>query len=534
MAFILATFVPIGAVAQESLSLSVTPTLFEMSATKGQMWQSNIKVINTNTFPLTVYARPVNFAPRGESGQGKFVPILSDVTEGSTLAEWIQLDPETPYTIEPEQSLTIPFTIDVPEDAAPGGHFAAVLVGTKPPESSDRLEIRTSQIVTSLFFLRIEGDVVEDGRIRSFSVANRFATRPEAEFDLRFENRGNVHIQPQGQITIYNMWGKERGVIPINLQTHFGNVLPDSIRNFQFSWQGEFSVTDIGRYTAKVALAYGNDVRQFSDSEVTFWVVPLKPLLLTLLIVGLIVMFIVWAIRSYVRRMLALAGVAPGTYSRLATADRTRNVSRGDVNLSSYQTISSPIRTGFLDLRTQFHKVDGVVDVAHALSSFIKTYNRFFIAFTVLVTIAVGLFFYIKTVTVDSRSFEVAIENPSQVINLSSEEIILSEKIGESNTLSASTTQPFTITLVNTSGQSGVAAETAVRLASKGYAVQTLSTEAGRIDKRSVIVYDPALTDSALALSSVLGGALPSATTETTTESNPAIVIYLGRDQLSN
>jgi len=232
--------------------------------------------------------------------------------------------------------------------------------------------------------------------------------------------------------------------------------------------------------------------------------------------------------------MLTLAGVAPGAYSRLATADKARSVSRGDVNLSSYQTISSPIRTGFLDLRTQFHKVDSVVDAAHALFSFIKTYSRFFIAFGVFVVIAVGLFFYIKTVTVDSRSFEVAIENPSQVINLSSEEIILSEKIGESNTLSASTTQPFTITLVNTSGQSGVAAETAIQLAAKGYAVQTLLTEAGRIDKRSVIVYDPALTDSALALSSVLGGALPSATTATATESNPVIVIYLGRDQLSN
>ena len=31
-----------------------------------------------------------------------------------------------------------------------------------------------------------------------------------------------MHIQPQGDIKIFNMWGQERGVIPVNRQTMFG------------------------------------------------------------------------------------------------------------------------------------------------------------------------------------------------------------------------------------------------------------------------------------------------------------------------
>jgi hypothetical protein len=56
------------------LSLSVTPTLFQMSAVAGQSWSSGVKVINNNPHELTVYAQVVNFAPQGESGEGKLIP----------------------------------------------------------------------------------------------------------------------------------------------------------------------------------------------------------------------------------------------------------------------------------------------------------------------------------------------------------------------------------------------------------------------------------------------------------------------------
>ena len=110
------------------------------------------------------------------------------MTEGTTLAEWIQLDKQEAITIAPEQSHEIPFTILVPEEVAPGGHFAAILIGTKPPDDGKKLVVKTSQIVTSLFFVRIQGDVVESGHIRTFTVDDSVVSIPSAEFNLRFEN----------------------------------------------------------------------------------------------------------------------------------------------------------------------------------------------------------------------------------------------------------------------------------------------------------------------------------------------------------
>ena len=73
--------------------------------------------------------------------------------------------------------------------------------------------------------------------------------------------------------------GQERGIIPINQASQFGNVLPESIRKFTFTWKGEWSVSDIGRYTAMATLAYGSEERQFASAKTYFWVIPVKLLL---------------------------------------------------------------------------------------------------------------------------------------------------------------------------------------------------------------------------------------------------------------
>jgi hypothetical protein len=128
----------------------------------------------------------------------------------------------------------------------------------------------------------------------------------EATFNLRFENTGTVHVRPVGDIRIFNMWGKERGVIPVNQGTAFGNVLPKSIRQYDFRWSGDFSPFDIGRYRAVVTLGYGSEVTRTTNAATYFWVVPVVPVALTL---GGILFFIlssVYVIRRYIRNVLII------------------------------------------------------------------------------------------------------------------------------------------------------------------------------------------------------------------------------------
>ncbi len=396
--------------AQESQILSVTPPLFQVSALPGNVWQSSIKVVNGNPYPMTVYAEVVNFKAYGEEGQGKFIPLVGEDPEHTTLGSWINIKKE-PYTISPEQSLEIPFTIEVPFDAPPGGHYAAVLVSTQPPsETADTPSVITSQAVTSLFFVRIEGDVQELGTIREFRVLDRVIPRPEAEFSLRFENKGNVHLQPRGDIVIQNMWGTVRGTIPVNYQTNFGNVLPESIRDFTFSWKSDFEISDIGRYKAIATLAYGDGEMKNTSSVAYFWIIPVQATLITLIVILLFVYAIVWMVKAYIRRMLTLAGVPITTEDNENESIEETQMHSQKSTSKTYTQVSAPLKNGVLDLRARLDKVEERLDVFTTVVHFIIEYKRFFIAVLILITLFVTSVLYISNATDPDKAYEVIID----------------------------------------------------------------------------------------------------------------------------
>lgn len=385
--------------AQGSQVMSVTPPLFQISALPGGVWQSSVKVVNGNSYPMAVYAEVVNFTAQGERGQGRFVPV-ADGGENTTLAEWISV-PEGPHVVLPEKTKDIPILIEFPEDAPPGGHYAAVLITTKPPESSpEALAVRTSQAVTALVFARIEGDVEESGSIREFRVEHTFVQTPEAEFSLRFENKGNVHLQPRGTITITNMWGTERGAIPINHQSHFGNVLPGSIRDFRFTWQSDLSFTDVGRYRAEVTLGYGENGVKSVSSVTYFWVVPVKITLVTLGTILAFILAIVFMVKAYVRRMLLLAGVSPDAAGE-ASPERPVRIR---------PKVSAPIERGVLDLRRRLDAADETVGTLATVWEFMVQYRTFFISVITLIGIFIASALYIGRATDPGNDYRIIID----------------------------------------------------------------------------------------------------------------------------
>lgn len=512
--------------AQNSIALSVTPTLFNLSVSPGQSWQSTVRVVNTNAFDLTIYPYVLNFAPQGENGTGSFLPVLEAETDGATLAEWIRLADE-PVVIPREQSADIPFTVTVPIEAAPGGHFAAIMISTVPPERQPgRVQVRTAQVVTSLLFTRVAGDIDERGSIREFSTTKTLVPSPAIEFSLRFENLGNVHLQPQGDITIFNMWGQERGLIPINHQTHFGNVLPESIRKFTFTWVGETAWFDIGRYRAVATLGYGSDEKQFSTSTTYFWVIPLTQIAVGLLILFVCIQIFIWMIRRYIRRMLALAGVDPTTTPRVKT-ERVVSVPK-----SRYQTVTAPVRVGVVDLRNRLEGTSAFRDTLRALVDFVIAYRVFFIGALGFLLIGAVVTWYFSIVFVPERAYEVTIVNPDSSTTISSEEIIYQEQVGEQGGVpmpaTTASSSPI-IEVVNVSGISGQAAAARILIEAAGYEVSALRSDLERTTTRTVIVYTPEWQAEALALSELFAGALVSAAADTQTQ-EPGLTVFVGSD----
>ena len=381
--------------------------------------------------------------------------------------------PLEPIVVPEQQTVTIPFSVTAPADAAPGGHYAAILVGTRPPASDGGVsQVQTAQFVTSLLFIRIDGDIIERGNIREFRTEQSIISTPQATLELRFENTGNVYLQPQGDITIYNMWGTLRGTIPINHQTHYGRVVQNSIREFIFSWKGESNFMDIGRYKAVATLGYGEESKQFTSSITYFWIIPYKHITAALVILLTIGLFLGWVVRMYIRHMLTLAGIDPrSTKRKLQSRPQTLLLSQSEERIQSPRVkILAPLTQGALDIRTKLLTHSKTIERLRAVGQIILLYRYFFIALVGIVTIIGFIIWYAVMVSDSATEYEVTIESPGSPTTVSSEEIYYqAQKSKDLNTSTNNTTieQPFSIEIINRSGTLGVAANLRLELEEK-------------------------------------------------------------------
>jgi hypothetical protein len=348
------TFTFFSYAGNEKMSLTIAPPLFQLSLQPGESWSSSITVVNNNKYDLTVYAEPALFKPSGETGRPVFIendrvkkgPITENIND-STLADWIEIS-DRPVKISREKTYKLPIKITVPKDAQPGGHYAAILIGNTPKkEKSDGGTLNVSSSIASLVFLTVAGDVNEDGCIREFATEKSIYEKAEAKFSLRFENKGNVHIQPAGDITIYNMFNKKRGYIPVNQADGYGNVLPGSVRKFIYKWKSDSGVWDIGRYRAEATIGFGSNKKQFVQSTLYFWVLPIVPLLKILIFVIGIVLFVGWSIKAYIKRAIVLES---SSAEEKKMSNNFYNEKKEDVKLK-FDTLLKPIVTGIVDLR---------------------------------------------------------------------------------------------------------------------------------------------------------------------------------------
>lgn len=232
--------------AQESgdKTITVIPPRFELFANPGDSLTELVRIRNESDFPVTYTIVVEDFSASGEEGH---VVLEEEGTETFSLASWIE--PETrDIVLQPQEERSFTFSINVPRDAEPGGHYASVLFqsGSDPVPGAANV----TQRVGTLVLLRVSGNVTEQAVIETFEAPNYSQSGP-VPFTLRLRNDGNTHIRPQGTIIITNLFGQKVQEVPLQ----GANVLPGAIRKMdQTVWDQE---NIIGHFTATLVATYG-------------------------------------------------------------------------------------------------------------------------------------------------------------------------------------------------------------------------------------------------------------------------------------
>ena len=311
--------------ASSVLAMTISPPVQEFAADPGTVEKGVVKLYNDENAARTLYANVQRFTARGEKGEPGF---SDEEIENYMLASWIYLE-RTQITLEPGQRIEVPYIISVPWGAEAGGHYAAIFWSTQAPNVKGT-GVAIASKIGSLILLRVQGEVIEQGRLLEFSLKEKkkFYAHLPIDFIVRFENTGNVHLKPFGMIEISDTLGKKIDGVLVNMaispegaEMPIGNVLPQSKRMFEASWiknkadgrgvlqyvptflgkaKYEKENFALGRYEGFLNLEYGSQQQEI-QRKIVFWIFPWHLILVCLSGFVFLILLIVFGIKRYNR-----------------------------------------------------------------------------------------------------------------------------------------------------------------------------------------------------------------------------------------
>jgi hypothetical protein len=285
--------------------VSISPGKFELNVEPGEVTNEEVTVTNGTSEGLSLDFIVEDF-------EGSTEPDQALIYMGDDVSTWGATDWTTPEIddifLDQGESITMNVEISVPENAGPGGRYAALSVVPSDGSGEGNGANGPDQTVRTLFLLQVAGNASE--------AASLGAPEPPGLFDsgrtrlgIVFNNEGEVHLKPSGKVTITNLLGQDVAVIDVPEWV----VLPESSRRTLVAW--ELGPLSFGRYTSQVVIDYGDDRTQLTASN-SFWLFPWD----TLAIIAAFLVAVVVAIVLLRRRAKAKTG-PPGQAEGLTTSE---------------------------------------------------------------------------------------------------------------------------------------------------------------------------------------------------------------------
>lgn len=284
LALIIGLFVPV----QTADAVTVGPSKIEAEVDPGDTVEGEFFLKNEDGGQQTFYSSVQKFTEQGS--------IKSFLDEPTLLSEWVDV-PES-VTLESGADQRFPFTIDIPDDAPPGGHFGVIWWSPTPPNATSSRQVSITTRAGALVYINVSGDVQQTASIERFSVDKKVTKELPIEFSLDIKNTGTVYIQPSGSIEISSVLGNARASLPINEKNL--QILPGSTKSISIPFSDEAWFW--GPYKAEVSLRYGTEedgqFKVLNESK-TFWVFGVASTAIILLAILFLLFGLPYMIRRY-------------------------------------------------------------------------------------------------------------------------------------------------------------------------------------------------------------------------------------------
>jgi hypothetical protein len=203
-------------------------------------------------------------------------------------ATWLSTAPGD-LLIPPGQTGSKKFTVSVPANAEPGGHYGVIFFEQAPPPGNANITAKPR--IGSLILVTVPGQIIREGEIKSVSItstwfwpAHKVPILPTRKVKARvvFYNSGNVHLTIHGSLTYKASLGWGAGKVEFNDIT----VLPKTTRYL------ETDIPDpplVGSFKINATVQYGPSLDVFDTTKEmagSFSEVPLSLLLIFIAVIA--------------------------------------------------------------------------------------------------------------------------------------------------------------------------------------------------------------------------------------------------------
>lgn len=202
--------------------LTITPTTATPVINPGATYSGNFQVIDqgNTSYPIEIYAAP--YSVKTEAYTPDFTPVPGQ----PNVVNWIRFS-STQSTIQPNQAITVTYTISVPKTTQPGGYYAVAFAQTHSSQSAAGVVI--NERVGEIFYIQVAGPVLKSGKLLTWSTA--LFQVPPIISTIRLEDDGGLNYASNIQVVVGDIFGTPKYTLTTQKE-----ILPHTIRRITINW----------------------------------------------------------------------------------------------------------------------------------------------------------------------------------------------------------------------------------------------------------------------------------------------------------
>lgn len=282
----------LGAFAREdnSSTLIVSPMTHKLILTPGEVTTGSVKVSNPNDATKNLdYSVSIGSFSQKQDGDSKddYGTVDTETVTGyNMMMDWITLNKDS-GSVAPNNSDTVQFTINVPEDAPAGGQYATILVKDdtkRVDEGNGNVMIESKTQMASIIYAEVMGETRDEGEIIENNVPGLVLSNPLTT-DSTVKNNGNVHTNAEYVLQVWSIFGGDE--ICTNEENPSESLVMPETTKYHAE---ECNLPSVGLFKVK------QTVRIFGEESVVEKVVLMCPIWLMFVVLAVIAALVIWIV----------------------------------------------------------------------------------------------------------------------------------------------------------------------------------------------------------------------------------------------